>query len=136
MRSIRSAAIVLSLTVLVSGGEILAGWLHAQQPTLTAPANPSPYYIVNFVDITPDNKDAAVATLKQYVIDMRKESGNLRAEALVQLNRVNHFVVYEEWQNEAAFKKHEGSATTLQFRNRIGPMLGAPFDERPHFKLE
>jgi len=136
MRSIRSAAIVLSLTVLLLGGGTLAGWLRAQQPTLTAPANPSPYFIINFVDITPDNKDAAVAILKQYVADMRKEPGNLRAEALVQLNRVNHFVLYEEWQNEAAFKKHEGSATTLQFRNKVGPIIGAPFDERPHFKLE
>lgn len=136
MGSIRRAVFIACSAALVFAGGILTGRLRAQQPTLTAPANPAPYYIVNFVDITPDNKDAAVAVIKQYVVDMRKEPGNQRADALSQLNRINHFVIYEIWQNQDAFRKHEASASTRQFRDKIGPMLGAPFDERPHFKIE
>lgn len=134
--SLRWTLSALSLAVLVCGGGILAGRLRAQQPAPAVPAHPSPYYVINFVDSVPNYREAAVAALKQYVADMRKEPGNQSAEALVQLNRPNHFFLYEVWQNDEAFQKHEASATTLEFRNKIQPMLGAPFDERAHFKLE
>lgn len=134
--SIRWTLLSLSVTVLVVGGGILAAGLRAQQPQPAVPAHPSPYYVINFVDSVPNYREAAVAALKQYVADMRKEPGNQTAEALVQLNRPNHFFLYEVWDSDAAFQKHEASATTLEFRNKIAPMLGAPFDERPHFKLE
>ena len=136
MRSIRWAVLSLSLAALVFGGGILAGRLRAQQPAASAPAHPAPYYVITFVDIVPNNRDAAVAVIKQYVADMRKQPGNQSAEGLVQLNRLNHFFIYEVWQNQEAFQKHEADASTLQFRNKVAPMLGAPFDERPHFKLE
>ena len=134
--SIRWTVLTLSLAALVLGGGILAGRLRAQQPAVQVPAHPSPYYVINFVDSVPNFREAAVSTLKQYVADMRKEPGNQSAEALVQLNRPNHFFLYEVWESDEAFQKHEASATTLQFRNKIQPMLGAPFDERAHFKLE
>jgi quinol monooxygenase YgiN len=134
--SIRWTVLALSLAVLVVGGGLLAGKLRAQQPAVKVPAHPSPYYVINFVDSVPNYREAAVATLKQYVADMRKEPGNQSAEALVQLNRPNHFFLYEVWESDEAFQKHEGSATTLEFRNKIQPMLGAPFDERAHYKLE
>ena len=134
--SIRWIISALSLAALVFGGGILAGRLRAQQPAPAVPAHPSPYYVINFVDSVPNFREAAVAALKQYAADMRKEPGNQTAEVLVQLNRPNHFFIYEVWQSDEAFQKHEASATTLQFRNKIQPMLGAPFDERPHFKLE
>ena len=46
----------------------------------------------------------------------------------------NHFFLYEVWQNEDAFNKHE--AATREFRTKIQPDLGAPFDQRAHSKLE
>ncbi len=58
------------------------------------------------------------------------------AEALTQISRPNHFFLYEVWQNEDAFNKHEGNAATREFRTKMQPMLGAPFDQRPHSKLE
>ena len=48
----------------------------------------------------------------------------------------NHFFLYEVWKNEDAFNKHEANATTREFRTKIQPDLGAPFDQRAHSKLE
>jgi len=137
MRSMRRAVtILLSVGMMFSAG-MLANRLRAQQqPTLTAPANPTPFYVVTFVDITPDNKETGAALLKQYVIDTRKAPGVQRVEALSQISRVNHFVIYETWLNEDAFHKHEGSQAMRDFRAKMLPVLGAPFDQRTHFKIE
>jgi quinol monooxygenase YgiN len=136
MRSMRRAVTILLSAALIFAAGMLANRLRAQQqPTLTAPANPTPFYVITFVDITPDNKDAGVALLRQYVTDTGKAPGIQRVEALSQINRTNHFVLYEVWQNDAAFQKHEGAQVTRDFRGKMAPLLGAPFDQRTHFKL-
>jgi quinol monooxygenase YgiN len=132
MRSIRPAVILLLSAALIFAGALLGGRLRAQQSA----ASPSPFYVITFVDLIPPNKDAGVALLKQYVDTTRKEPGNQSAQALTQINRTNHLFLYEVWQNEDAFTKHESNAATREFRTKIQPMLGAPFDQRPHSKLE
>jgi quinol monooxygenase YgiN len=132
MRSIRPALILLISASLVLGGAMLTGRLRAQQPA----SSPTPFYVITFVDLIPPNKDAGVALLKQYVDTTRKEPGNQTAQALTQINRPNHLMLYEVWQNEEAFNKHESNAATREFRTKIQPMLGAPFDQRSHSKLE
>jgi quinol monooxygenase YgiN len=92
--------------------------------------------VITFVDLIPPTKDQGVALLKQYVDTTRKEPGNQSALALTQINRPNHLFLYEIWQNEDAFNKHESDAATREFRTKIQPMLGAPFDQRAHSKLE
>jgi quinol monooxygenase YgiN len=67
---------------------------------------------------------------------IRKEAGNQTALALTQISRPNHLFLYEVWQNEDAFNKHESGAATREFRTKIQPMLGAPFDQRAHSRLE
>jgi quinol monooxygenase YgiN len=131
MRSIRPAVILLLCAALVFGGGMLTGRLRAQQS-----AGPSPFYVITFVDLIPPNKDSGVALLKQYVDTTRKAPGNREAEALTQISRPNHLMLYEVWQNEEAFNKHESDAATREFRTKMQPMLGAPFDQRPHSKLE
>jgi len=132
MRSIRPAVICLLSAALLFAGGLLTGRLPAQQSA----ASPSPFYVITFVDLVPPSKDAGVALLKQYVDTTRKEPGNQTAEALTQISRPNHLFLYEVWQNEAAFNKHESNAATRDFRTKIQPMLGAPFDQRTHSKLE
>jgi quinol monooxygenase YgiN len=132
MRSIRKPLIVLLSAALLIAGGLLAGRLGAQQ----SGASPSPFYVITFVDLIPPNKDAGVALLKQYVDTTRKAPGNQTALALTQISRPNHFMLYEVWQNEEAFNKHEADAATREFRTKMQPMLGAPFDQRPHSKLE
>jgi quinol monooxygenase YgiN len=132
MRLIRPAVVLLICAALVFGGGVLTGRLRAQQ----SGAGPSPYYVITFVDLIPPTKDQGVALLKQYVDTTRKEPGNQSALALTQINRTNHLFLYEIWQNEDAFNKHESNAATRDFRTKIQPMLGAPFDQRAHSKLE
>jgi len=132
MRSIRPAVIVLLSAALVVAGGMLRGGLRAQQ----AGASPSPFYVIAFVDLIPPNKDTGLALLRQYVDTARKEPGNQAAQALTQINRPNHLILYEVWQNEDAFNKHEASAATREFRTKMQPMLGSPFDQRLHSKLE
>ena len=132
MRSIRPAVALLVSAVLLFAAGMLTGRLRAQQ----AGASPSPYYVITFVDLIPPNKDAGTALLKQYVDTTRKEPGNQTALALTQISRPNHLFLYEVWQNEDAFNKHESNAATRDFRTKMQPMLGAPFDQRAHSKLE
>src|SRR5437868_9979157 len=132
MRSIRPAVALLVFAALVVVAGMLTGRLHAQQ----SGTNVSPYYVITFVDLIPPNNDAGVALLKQYVDTTRKEPGNQTAVALTQISRPNHLFLYEVWQNEDAFNKHESNAATRDFRTKIQPMLGAPFDQRAHSKLE
>jgi quinol monooxygenase YgiN len=132
MRLIRPVVILLICAALVFGGGALTGRIRAQQSV----SSPTPYYVITFVDLIPPNKDQGVALLKQYVDTTRKEPGNQTALALTQINRPNHLFLYEVWQNEDAFTKHEGDAATREFRTKIQPMLGAPFDQRAHSKLE
>lgn len=132
MRSIRKPVILLVSAVLLIAGGMFGGRLRAQQ----SGASPTPFYVITFVDLIPPNKDAGVALLKQYVDTTRKAPGNQAAEALTQINRPNHLMLYEVWQNEEAFNKHEADAATREFRTKMQPMLGAPFDQRTHSKLE
>jgi quinol monooxygenase YgiN len=132
MRLIRPAVISLVCASMVFAGAMFTGRLRAQQSGASA----TPYYVITFVDLIPPNKDQGVALLKQYVDTIRKEPGNQSALALTQINRPNHLFLYEVWQNEDAFNKHESDAATREFRTKIQPMLGAPFDQRAHSKLE
>ena len=132
MRSIRPAVALLVFAALVFVAGMLTGRLRAQQ----SGTNVSPYYVITFVDLIHPNKDAGVALLKQYVDTTRKEPGNQTAVALTQISRPNHLFLYEVWQNEDAFNKHESNAATRDFRTKIQPDLGAPFDQRAHSKLE
>ena len=54
------------------------------------------------------------------------------ARRLVQDGRANHFTIVEIWQNREALEAHGGQAHVREFRERLQPMLGAPFDERLH----
>jgi len=130
MRFIRSAMILIVCAAVLFAGGLLTGRLRAQQSGVT------PYYVITFVDLIPPTKDQGVALLKQYVDTTRKEPGNQTALALTQISRPNHLFLYEVWQNEDAFNKHESNAATREFRTKIQPMLGAPFDQRAHSKLE
>jgi quinol monooxygenase YgiN len=61
----------------------------------------------------------------------RKDEGNGRYDVYQQLApRTNHFSVFVVWKDEQAFASHEATPHTQQFRETLGPMLGAPYDER------
>lgn len=96
----------------------------------SAEAGKDAIYAVTHVDVTPPNKDACIAMLRQLADEARKEPGAVRFEAWQQNNRGNHFTVTEIWKSRAAIDGHIVSAATKEFREKLGPMSGALYDER------
>jgi quinol monooxygenase YgiN len=100
-----------------------------------AEAGKDAIYAVTHVDVTPPNKDACIAMLKQLAEDARKEPGAVRFEAWQQNNRGNHFTVTEIWKSRAAIDGHIVAPATKEFREKLGPMSGALYDERLYRSL-
>jgi quinol monooxygenase YgiN len=92
-------------------------------------------YAVTHVDVTPPNKDDCIVMLKKLADDTRKEPNSVQFEAWQQNNRANHFTVTEIWKNRAAVDAHIATASTRDFREKLGPMSGALYDERLYKKL-
>jgi quinol monooxygenase YgiN len=87
--------------------------------------------VVTHVDVPPQRKDETEVLLKRAAEDSRKDEGNLRYDVLQQTApRTNHFTVVEIWRDRNAFDSHELQSHARQFREVLGPMLGAPYDER------
>lgn len=98
---------------------------------------PAPLYVATFVDLMPQNKEPGTKAIKDYVIATRREPGIVRIEAIAQVGgRDNHLVIFEVWTDQKAFDQHEASANTRDFRAKLLPLLGAPFDQRLHFLVE
>jgi quinol monooxygenase YgiN len=97
---------------------------------LTAGAKGSVIAVVTHVDVVPPQRDGASAMIKQLAEDSRKDDGNLRFEALTQVNRQNHFTLIEMWRNRRAADAHAMAAHTRAFREKLLPASGALYDER------
>ena len=87
--------------------------------------------VVTHVDVPPPSKDQAGVLLQRLAEESRKDEGNLRYDIFQESpSRTNHFTVFAVWKDRKAFDSHELKPHTLQFREAIAPMLGAPYDER------
>ena len=101
----------------------------------SASASEGAIYAVTHVDVIPPTKDDCIAMLKKLAEDTRKEPNAERFEAWQQNNRANHFTVMEIWKNRAAIDAHVAAASTKEFREKLGPMSGALYDERLYKSL-
>ena len=140
MKRISRWGLAVATFALLFGGALFTRHVAAQgvdaKGQLISPKDPSPLYVVVFVDFTPDNIRKGTELIKQYALDTQQDPGNVRSECLAQANRANHFMLQEVWQNTAAFEKHEEAQHTKDFRAQTQAMLGAPFDERLLFKAQ
>ena len=87
-------------------------------------------YAVTHVDVVPPRKDDGLAALVRLADDSRAAAGNLRFEVVQQVSRPNHFTVVEIWRDARAAEAHAGAEPTRRFRDALGPMSGALYDER------
>jgi len=98
------------------------------------PLQPGPagdaVYVVTHVDVIPPRKEDGLAAVKQLGTDSRSASGNVRFEVVQQTNRANHFTVVEIWKDAKAVDAHTMADATRAFRDKLGPMSGALYDER------
>jgi quinol monooxygenase YgiN len=86
--------------------------------------------VASHVDVPPPRKDDLVAALNPLADGSRKGAGNQRFEVQQQTNRPNHFTVVEVWKDKKAYEASRSAETQRQFRDKLGPMLGALYDER------
>ena len=103
-------------------------------PRQPGPAGPA-VYVVTHVDVIPPRKDDGLSALQVLGDAARAEPGNLRFEVVQQTSRPNHFTVVEIWQDAKAVEAHSMTGATRRFRDALGPMSGALYDER-FFKAE
>jgi len=98
------------------------------------PPQPAPsgriVYAITHVDIIPPRLNDAQPILTQMADASRKDNGNGRLEVLQQSNRANHFSVVEIWSNKRMLEGHQALPRTIQYREQIFPVTGAPYDER------
>jgi quinol monooxygenase YgiN len=93
-------------------------------------------YVVTHVDVTGPFKDDAIVMMRKVAVESRREAGAARFDVWQQANRLNHFTVTELWKDQAALDAHGQAAATREFREKIGPMLGALYDDRRYSNLE
>jgi len=118
IHAIRSAPIDERVHVAVAAGPLQPG-----------PAGDT-VYVVTHVDVIPPRKDDGLAAVRLLAEASRPSPGNVRYEVVQQTNRPNHFTVVEVWKDARAVETHAMAEATRRFRDALGPMSGALYDER------
>src|ERR1043165_3276289 len=86
--------------------------------------------VASHVDVPPPRKDEVIAALNPLAGESRKGAGNQRFDVWQQTSRPNHFTVVEAWKDQKAYDARGSAAPQRAFRDKLGPMLGALYDER------
>jgi quinol monooxygenase YgiN len=109
----------------------------AQQPPAAFAPPTGPVYVITHVDIIGGAQGTAdaIKLMHDFAADSLKDKGAVRFEILQQDARLNHFVMSEIWQSREAYDAHNGLEHARKFREKIGPLLGSPFDVRLHRML-
>jgi quinol monooxygenase YgiN len=102
---------------------------HAVTPV--KPATPGAIVVISHADVAGGNTQNLINAFAPLNEGSRKDNGMLRYEILDEVPlHVNHFRLFEEWANMAAFEAHNRAAHTQTFRQTILQWLGTPYDQR------
>jgi autoinducer 2-degrading protein len=105
----------------------------------SAHADGDAVYLTTYVEALPFDalsaQSGAALALERYRDASRKEAGNLRFDALIELGRPNRFVILEAWRDAAAFDAHDKADSTVKYRQTINPMQSVPPDIRANAAL-
>jgi len=92
-------------------------------------------YVVSYIEVMPAEKEKAVDLFRRLAMLSRKDAGSVRFEVLQRIGYPDQFAVVEVWQDVKAQEAHGTAAHTQLFREKLKPLLRAPYDERPHIAL-
>jgi quinol monooxygenase YgiN len=92
-------------------------------------------YIVTYFEVNAADKDKAAALGRTLAAAGAKENGNLRFEFLQRIGYPDQFAILEAWSSKDAQAAHAKAAHTVEFRDKLAPMLRGAYDERPHTAL-
>ena len=116
--------------LLLAGASGLA-FAMATASAASAQTPPTAIIGVTVLDVAPDASAQSVAILKQYREGARKQPGNLGVDVLQEVGHPDRFVVYETWQDQAAFDANEKAAPSAELRDKIKPVApSAAYDRR------
>jgi quinol monooxygenase YgiN len=101
-----------------------------------AQAQDAAVYVVNYIDVAPANRGAAVNLLRQLAAASRKDEGNSRFEILQRTAPANQFAVVSTWKDQKAYDAHVAAAHTKEFREKIKQLLISAIDDRTHTGME
>jgi quinol monooxygenase YgiN len=93
-------------------------------------------YTITHVDVTPQFKDDCIAMQQKLAEETSKEPRFEGFQGWQQDNRTNHFTVTGIWKDRAALDAHVQKSYTKEFREKLGPILGALYDERLYTSIE
>ena len=110
------------LALFVAGMAGMADIAHAQEPV----------YVVTHIDLMPTGVPTGVPAMKQFAAETLKEKGCIRFEILQQDGRPNHLTLVAIWKDQKAFDAHDAAPYTKEFREKMQPLIGSPWDERLH----
>lgn len=89
-------------------------------------------FVVSYVEVAPAAETQGAALLRKYRDATRRDEGNLETAVLQRLGHRGHFVVLEEWRDEAARRNHRAAAHVSQFQEALAPLRVSGYDERAH----
>jgi quinol monooxygenase YgiN len=87
-------------------------------------------YAVSYVDVMPAARTVAVAAIKQYRDMSRRENGHVRVDLFEQIARPGHFLIVEQWKDQAAFDAHEMAAAVKQVQDALQSIRLSGYDQR------
>jgi quinol monooxygenase YgiN len=92
-------------------------------------------YVITYIEVTPASTSAARQLIFDHSIDARKAAGAVQVDALQRLDYPHHFALVEQWQSQSAQQAYALSDAAAKFRNALGPLQSAAYDERIHSVL-
>jgi len=87
-------------------------------------------YAVTYVEVMPNATNVGTTLLQHYRDASRKESGNLRTDALQEIGRPNRFAILEIWKDKEASEAHDKAASSAALVDKLHTIGNAPFDRR------
>lgn len=107
-----------------------------QAAQATPPPTPEgPRTVVTYLEVAPASDKEAAALLVKYRDATRRDGGNTAADVFQQNGRPGHFVIVEQWRDDASWKSHRGLPHTTQFHEKLTPLRVGPYDERWHSSI-
>jgi len=104
--------------------------------SLVAAAPAAEYaYVVTYIEAMPAAAGKAAGMIRQLAKASRKDAGSVRFETLQRIGHPGQFAIVEVWDNEKDQETHAAAGHTKDFRDKLKPLLRAPYDERPHTGL-
>lgn len=76
----------------------------------------------------PGQEDALESALRDTVAPSREEPGCLSIHAFRSVRDRRLFYIHSRWKDEAAFEVHAGLPHTVQFIERVAPLIDHPLD--------